>query len=309
MYSIRRHSKLMALAAMLMALSGCAQVADVMGYDTQTLNSNAAKSYTQMMSKARAEGLIETNTAVARRVRNVFQRLVPYANEANTTGVPFDWQLNVIRSKEPNAFAMPGGKMVVYTGIVDRLNLSDDEIAAIIGHEMTHALQEHSKRSAGQQILTSVAMEVGSAVVQSKTGVNANNVDVYKDVLSQYGLNLPFSRYQESQADAGGLRLMAQAGYNPNAAITVWEKMNKVMGNNSGTSLLSTHPSNDARISSLKKMLPEVMQIYEQAKQNQLVLQNPVGRSQYSQAGKSLHKSGSGKKEAVSKIQQKRLKY
>lgn len=296
MYSIRRQSKLIALAAILIAVSGCAQVADVMGYDTQTLNSSAAKSYTQMIGKARAEGVIETNTPVARRVRNVFQRLVPYANQANTTGVPFDWQLNVIRSDEANAFAMPGGKMVVYTGIVDRLNLTDDEIAAIIGHEMTHALQEHSKKAAGQHILTSVALEVGSAVVQSKTGANADNVGVYKDVLSQYGLTLPFSRYQESQADAGGLRLMAQAGYNPNAAITVWEKMNKVLGNNSGTSLLSTHPSNNARISSLKKMLPEVMPIYEQARLNQPALQNPTGRSQYSQAGSSLRKNASGKK-------------
>lgn len=291
---IRLKPKLITLASILMVLSGCAQVADVAGYDTQTLNASAAKSYSQMMGEARANGEIETNTPVAKRVRTVFQRLVPYANKANQTGVPFDWQLNVIRSEEPNAFAMPGGKMVVYTGIVNRLNLSDDEIAAIIGHEMTHALQEHSKKAAGQQILTSVAFEVGSSALKSKTGASANDMKIYKDVLSQYGLNLPFSRHQESQADAGGLRLMAQAGYDPNAAVTVWEKMNKVMGNNNSTSLLSTHPSNDARIKALKKMLPEVLPVYEQAKQNNLTMQK-------TRISQSKNTQGSGARKGTTK--------
>ena len=287
------------VATICMALSGCAQVADVMGYETQTLNESAAKSYSQMMGQAKAKGQIETNTPVAKRVRTVFQRLVPYANEANKTGVAFNWQLNVIRSNEVNAFAMPGGKMVVYTGIVKNLNLSDDEIAAIVGHEMTHALQEHSKKAAGQQILTSTALEVGGSALQSKTGVNANDMNFYKDILNQYGLNLPFSRHQESQADAGGLRLMAQAGYDPNAAVTVWEKMNKVMGNNSSTSLLSTHPSNDARIKALKKMLPEVLPVYEQAKQNNLTMQKrPVSQSKNTQG--SGARKGTAKKKSRS---------
>ena len=293
---IRLKPKLITLASVLMALSGCAQVAEVMGYDTQTLNAAAAKSYTQMMGEAKAKGEIETNTPVAKRVHTIFQRLVPYANEANQTGVPFDWQLNVINSEVPNAFAMPGGKMVVYTGIVNRLNLSDDEIAAIIGHEMTHALQEHSKKAAGQQILTSVALEIGSSALQSKTGASANNVGIYKDVLNQFGLTLPFSRHQESLADAGGLKLMAQAGYDPHAAITVWEKMNKVMGNNRGTSLLSTHPSNDARINALKKMLPEVLPVYEQARQNNLAIKTQSVTAQNIQGANNFRKGTVKKK-------------
>ena len=293
---IRLKPKLITLASILMALSGCAQVAEVMGYDTQTLNAAAAKSYTQMMGEAKANGEVETNTPVAKRVHTIFQRLVPYANEANQTGVPFDWQLNVINSEIPNAFAMPGGKMVVYTGIVNLLNLSDDEIAAIIGHEMTHALQEHSKKAAGQQILTSVALEIGSSALQSKTGASANNVGIYKDVLNQFGLTLPFSRHQESLADAGGLKLMAQAGYDPHAAITVWEKMNKVMGNNRGTSLLSTHPSNDARINALKKMLPEVLPVYEQARQNNIAIKSQPVTAQNIQGANNFHKGTVKKK-------------
>ncbi|MBI0129275.1 M48 family metallopeptidase [Snodgrassella sp. W8124] len=293
---IRLKPKLITLASVLMALSGCAQVAEVMGYDTQTLNAAAAKSYTQMIGEAKANGEVETNTPVAKRVNTIFQRLVPYANEANQTGVPFDWQLNVINSEIPNAFAMPGGKMVVYTGIVNRLNLSDDEIAAIIGHEMTHALQEHSKKAAGQQILTSVALEIGSSALQSKTGASANNVGIYKDVLNQFGLTLPFSRHQESLADAGGLKLMAQAGYDPHAAITVWEKMNKVMGNNRGTSLLSTHPSNDARINALKKMLPEVLPVYEQARQNNLAIKTQSVTAQNIQGANNFRKGTVKKK-------------
>ncbi|MCO6525322.1 M48 family metallopeptidase [Snodgrassella sp.] len=295
MYSIRWQPKLITLAAIFMGLGGCAQVADVMGYDTQTLNASAAKSYSQMMSQAKSEGVIETNTPVAKRVRAVFQRLVPYANAANQTGVPFDWQLNVIRSDEPNAFAMPGGKMVVYTGIVNRLNLSDDEIAAIVGHEMTHALQEHSKKAAGQQILTSTALAVGSAALQSKTGVSADRVGLYKDILNQYGLTLPYSRHRENQADAGGLQLMAQAGYDPHGAITVWEKMNKVFGKNSGTSLLTTHPSNDARITALKKMLPEVLPVYEQARQDNIIRQKTNVRERYSGANNVRKNTGKKK--------------
>lgn len=293
---IRLKPKLITLASVLMALSGCAQVAEVMGYDTQTLNAAAAKSYTQMIGEAKANGEVETNTPVAKRVNTIFKRLVPYANEANKTGVPFDWQLNVINSEIPNAFAMPGGKMVVYTGIVNRLNLSDDEIAAIIGHEMTHALQEHSKKAAGQQILTSVALEIGSSALQSKTGASANNVGIYKDVLNQFGLTLPFSRHQESLADAGGLKLMAQAGYDPHAAIKVWEKMNKVMGNNRGTSLLSTHPSNDARINALKKMLPEVLPVYEQARQKNLAIKTQSVTAQNIQGANNFRKGTVKKK-------------
>lgn len=132
--------------------------------------------------------------------------------------------MTVIREDDMNAWAMPGGKMAVYTGIVERNGLTDDEIAAVIGHEMTHALNEHSKAEYGSQMLTGLGMSIGGAVLQSQTGVSADTINLGSSILGEYGVLKPFSRVQESEADREGLMLMARAGYNPQAAITLWQK-------------------------------------------------------------------------------------
>lgn len=154
------------------ALAGCTTVADMAGYSTASLNTDAAKNYSQVVSSASRQGAVDNTSATAIRVKNVFNRMKPYAVRANTTGVPFDWQVTVIRSPELNAWAMPGGKMAFYTGVVEKLKLTDAEIAAIMGHEMTHALSEHSKKDAGQKILTSLALQLGGAQLQQKTGLS-----------------------------------------------------------------------------------------------------------------------------------------
>lgn len=243
-------------------LAGCTTVADMAGYDTATLNTDAAKSYSQVVSKASSQGAVDNTSATAIRVKNVFNRMKPYAVRANTTGVPFDWQVTVIRSPELNAWAMPGGKMAFYTGIVEKLQLTDAEIAAIMGHEMTHALSEHSKKDAGQKILTGLALQLGGAELQSRTGLS----DDALGLISDYGLDKPFSRSQESEADAGGLRLMAQAGYNPESAVSVWKKMEAVNGrSNTLATLMSTHPNSGQRIAKIQALLPKVMPIYQAA--------------------------------------------
>ena len=157
-----RLSALFTAAAL--AATGCSSVADMMGYDTATLNASAAKSYTQVVQQAQDKRVLDTTSQTSRRIQTVFNRLKPYANQANQTGVPFQWQMSVIKSNELNAWAMPGGKMAMYTGMVDRLKLSDDEIAAVIGHEMAHALREHSKKAVGQQALTGLAASIGGAI-------------------------------------------------------------------------------------------------------------------------------------------------
>lgn len=248
------------------SLTGCTAAAELAGANTSTLNAQAAKGYTAMIGKARSVGALDTSSPTARRVQTVFNRMKPYANQANKTGVPFNWEMNVIRDNELNAFAMPGGKMVVNTGIVERLHLTDDELAAVIGHEMTHALLEHSKKDAGQKVLTGLAMNVGGALLMSKSGMSADAVSLTTDIVGNYGIDKPFSRSQENQADAGGVRLMAQAGYNPQAAVTVWQKMTQATGNSSKiATLASTHPNHAQRIANIQKMLPEVMPVYQAA--------------------------------------------
>ena len=243
-------------------LAGCTTVANMSGYDTATLNTDAAKSYSQVISKASSQGAVDNTSNTAVRVKRVFNRIKPYAVRANTTGVPFDWQITVIRSPELNAWAMPGGKMAFYTGVVEKLKLTDAEIAAIMGHEMTHALSEHGKKDAGQKILTGLALQLGGAQLQAKTGLS----DDALGLISDYGLDKPFSRSQESEADAGGLRLMAQAGYNPESAVSVWKKMEAVNGrSNTLATLMSTHPNSGQRIAKIQALLPKVMPIYQAA--------------------------------------------
>ena len=225
--------------------------------DSASINREAASSYAQEMGKIRTQGAIDTSSNTAKRIHHVFHKMVNYANQANETGQQFNWQMNVIKSKELNAWAMPGGKMAMYTGMVERLKLTDDEIAAVIGHEMTHALLEHGKKAIGGQVLTGL----GGSILAGASGVDANIVGLGTDLLA----SKPFSRHQESEADAGGVRLMAQAGYNPEAAISVWEKMSKLEGSSS-IAILSTHPANQTRINAIRRMLPELMPIYQKNK-------------------------------------------
>ena len=133
----------------ILVLTGCTSVADMAGYDTASLNEAAAKNYSQVVQQAQSQRVLDNTSQTSRRIKTVFERLKPQANQANQTGEPFNWQMNVFRGDELYAWAMPGGKMAMYTGMVDRLKLTDDEIAAVIGHEMTHALLEHGKKAIG----------------------------------------------------------------------------------------------------------------------------------------------------------------
>ncbi|WP_274572341.1 M48 family metallopeptidase [Neisseria leonii] len=258
---------LAAALAAVMTLGGCTGVAEMAGYNSAALNQEAAKSYRQVIGQARQQRVVDSTSRTAKRIQTVFMRLKPYAERANTTGVPFAWEMTVIRSEELNAWAMPGGKMAFYTGLAEKLNLTDDEIAAVVGHEMTHALNEHGKQEAGQKILTGLAVQLGGAVLQAKTGVSSDTLNLGAGLLSEYGINKPFSRSQEYEADAGGMRLMAQGGYNPEAALTVWEKMNRINDNNNAlNAIVSTHPNNNARIEAMRRLLPEMRGIYAQSR-------------------------------------------
>lgn len=251
------------ILAAALALSGCTAVADMAGADTKTLNAQASSKYQQMLQQAK----IDTTSATAKTVQRAFNRLRPHADTLNNTGVKFNWQMSVIRDKTENAWAMPGGKMAFYTGLAENYNLTESEIAAIVGHEMAHAILEHSKKQVGANVLSNVAMQIGATAVQSSTGYSADVVNLGAGLLHEFGLDKPYSRHHEYEADALGMRLMAMAGYDPADAINVWKKMSaKKGGGSTAGSILSTHPSNDNRIKAMEKLLPENRAIYENTK-------------------------------------------
>lgn len=243
-----------------MTISGCATVADMAGADTATLNAQATQSYNKMVADARSKNQLDTSSSTYKRINSVFLKLRPFADQMNQTGQAFQWQLAVMKSDQVNAFVAPGGKVVFYTGIVNKLNLTDAEIAAVMGHEMVHALEEHAKSKLGAQALTDLALNIGLSAAGNNVGQFGTAA---AQLGSQIGVGLPYSRSLESRADQGGLMLMARAGYNPQAAITLWEKMNKLEGAG-GSSFLSTHPSNSQRIEAMRKNLPAAQQIYNQ---------------------------------------------
>ncbi|RIY35324.1 M48 family metallopeptidase [Psittacicella gerlachiana] len=243
------------------SLGGCASVAELAGYNTQKLNEIGAQSYQTIRQEEKSN--IDTTSATAQRINAVYRRLIPFANQLNQTGVAFDWQLTVIRKDVLNAFVLPGGRIVFYTGLIEKLKLNDNEIAAVMGHEMIHALNEHSKQRIGQQVLVSGAIAVGAVA----TGTNNSLVTSGAGYLADLGLVKPFSRANETEADIEGLFLMARAGYNPESAITLWQKMEKYSGS-SNFSLLSTHPSDEQRYKTLKENLPKAMELYQQARKS-----------------------------------------
>lgn len=229
---------------------------------TESINQEAAQSYAQVKSQARQQNAIDSTSNTAKRVHAVFNQMKPYAEKANKTGVPFQWEITVLRSDELNAWAMPGGKMAFYTGLVERLKLSDNEIAVVMGHEMAHALQEHGKSDRTVSTITGIVGAVADIAVTASTGVNTEG-------LLSSGVDLiatkPFSRSQETEADEVGLMLMAESGYNPSAAPNVWVKMSQANGD-SGLSIFSTHPSNADRQENLARLVPEAMKVYNARK-------------------------------------------
>jgi predicted Zn-dependent protease len=170
--------------------------------------------------------------------------------------------VNTLTTKELNAYCMPGGKIMVYSGLVEQLDLTDAELAAVIGHEMAHALREHSRERISREYAQQIALS-GVAIL---TGAGEGLQKLASSVAS-VTFQLPHSREQESEADTIGLELMARAGYDPNAAVSVWKKMIAANQNQGGPpQFLSTHPSPQTRIQDLEKLVPKVMPLYQRQK-------------------------------------------
>jgi Zn-dependent protease with chaperone function len=194
-------------------------------------------------------------------VRAITQRLVQQTPAFRPDALRWAWEVHVLSQDQVNAWCMPGGKIAFYTGILEKLQLTDDEAAAIMGHEIAHALREHGRERASQQMATSV----GAGVVGAALGIGQTGTDLAA-VVGQVTFLLPYSRLHETEADRIGVELAARGGYDPRAAIALWQKMAKLSGGGGTPALLSTHPSNEERIKDLGVFSQKVMPLYEQAR-------------------------------------------
>jgi predicted Zn-dependent protease len=259
-----------AVAAALLSASGCETVSTTsqgaVGVDRkqqmmvseESIEQGAAQAYEAELKTARDKGVLNTDKAQLARVTTIAKRLVAATPAFRPDAAAWNWQFNVQKTKELNAYCMPGGRIMVYSGLIEQLDLSDAEIATVLGHEIAHALREHTRervsRAYAQQLVLS-----GAAAVAGVSDATANMANMVAEVTFQ----LPFSREQESEADEIGLELMARAGYDPHAALALWNKMTKAEA--SGTpQFLSTHPAPKDRIKDIEKNLPRVLPLYAQ---------------------------------------------
>jgi predicted Zn-dependent protease len=223
------------------------------------MNQGAALAYQKTLSQARDKGAVNRDPGQVARVRAIAARIIPQTRVFRPDAPGWAWEVNVISSPEVNAWCMPGGKIAFYTGILDKLELTDDEAAAVMGHEIGHALREHGRERASQQLAQDTVIGLGASFLG--IGGVADLASLAADVT----LTLPHSRQQETEADRIGVELAARAGYDPRAAVTLWQKMS-ARGNSQPPQWLSTHPSAATRVHDLEVYAQRVMPLYEEAR-------------------------------------------
>jgi predicted Zn-dependent protease len=229
----------------------------------EEIETAAAQQYREMLQQAAAKhALAPADHPQVVRLRAIAQRLIPHVMAPNLKSTPraanWKWEVNLIGSKEINAFCMPGGKIAFYYGILDQLKLTDDEVAMVMGHEMAHALREHARERVGKTAATNGLIELGAALFGLGSGGR------YLANMGGQLLTLRFSRDDESEADKVGLDLAARAGYDPRAGITLWKKMGEA-SKGAPPQWLSTHPAGTARIAQIESNLPAVEPLYARA--------------------------------------------
>jgi Zn-dependent protease with chaperone function len=229
----------------------------------ESLEQSARQQYRQTLSEANSKGaLAPDDYPQLKRLRAIANRLIPFTSQWNPDARKWKWEVNLIGSKQLNAWCMPGGKIAFYTGILEQLQLNDDEVAMIMGHEMAHALREHARERLAKSKATSMGLSVASQLL----GLGQLG-DVAANVGTQL-LTLKYSRDDETEADLVGLEIAARGGFKPEASVQLWKKMLGATGGGKGQpSFLSTHPSGNNRIQELEANLPKVAHLYEQARQ------------------------------------------
>ncbi len=219
----------------------------------------AAQQCVQMQRQASAkQALAPDNHPQLIRLRYIAKRIIPHTTAWNKRAAQWKWEVILLGSADINAFCMPGGKIAFYWGILSKLQLSDDEVAMIMGHEMAHALREHARERMGKSFATRGALELGSALL------GLGNTGRMVAGMGEQLLTLTFSRSDESEADLVGMELAARAGYNPAAGVTLWQKM-AAASKGAPPEFLSTHPAGPTRIKDIRENLPKVEGLYARA--------------------------------------------
>jgi len=227
---------------------------------SREVNNAAAQSYGQILAQAQSKGLLNRNPQQVARVRAVADRLIPATAAFRQDAPGWQWEVNVITLKDLNAWCMPGGKIAVYTGLLEKLQLTDDELAAVMGHEIAHALREHGRERASEQLATAAVIGIAGAVL----GASSGTVDL-ASVVADLTISRPNSRTHEIEADRIGVELAARAGFDPRGAVSVWQKMARA-SDGEPPQFLSTHPSTETRIRDLEAYAARVEPLYQQAR-------------------------------------------
>lgn len=259
------------LSSAVLAMVGCASTTtggavgaerkQLMLVSSAQLDQMAAQSYAKLQADASKQGALNTEPALTQRVRAIAARIEPHTAVFRPDAPGWKWEVNVISSNELNAFCMPGGKIAFYSGLIKQLNLSDAEIAIVMGHEISHALREHSREQVSQAIAAQTTIDIGAALL-GLGGGSANLASTAYQAL----IATKFSRVDESEADRMGLELTARAGYDPRTGVAVWQKMMKANQGGRPPEFLSTHPAESNRIQQIESLLPAVIPLYDAAR-------------------------------------------
>jgi predicted Zn-dependent protease len=263
--------KILIVSMLSMSILGCETVRTTQGgavgvdreqrmsVSAQAIEQSASKQYATLMNDARKKGKLNPDPVEYDRVKKISDKLIKQVPTFRPDALNWRWEVNVLSSDEVNAWCMPGGKIAVYTGLINKLKITDDELAAVMGHEIAHALREHSRERASEQAVASIGITIVSAVVGLGQIGQQGMEYAYQGLLG-----LPNSRAHETEADRMGVELAARAGYDPRAAITLWKKMGSVSGNEQ-PKFMSTHPPRAERVQDLTVYSARVLPLYQDA--------------------------------------------
>jgi predicted Zn-dependent protease len=260
-------------AGILAVLAGCSSVnttqTGAVGVDrkqymsslvsSSDLQQESNKQYADILAAAKAKNLLDVDAQQVARIRAISQRLIAQVGVFRPDASGWAWEEHVLSVNEINAWCMPGGKIAVYTGLLEKIKPTDAELAAVLGHEISHALREHARERVSQQMATNIGLSVLSVITNSPAASDLGGK------LTDVMFTLPNSRTHEAEADRMGVELAARAGYDPAAAITLWQKMAAAGSGASQPEILSTHPSPQSRIADLQVAVQQVMPLYKQA--------------------------------------------